>query len=286
MDQHKNSTYLLIGTATKDLQADNSYTIGGTVTYATVVVKKLGWRPVVITAVEPTFEPIPYLRDVTWKILPSPKTTTFRNEYDEHGNRHQTIGPIGRAIAASEISDDCRQATIVHLCPLAQELKPNIAGIFDSALLGATPQGWMRRWDEQGRVSLGDWYGAEEVLPRLNVAVISIEDVEGNWSIAENWAAQTETLIVTEGELGCTIFNRGNRISVPPRPAHPIDPTGAGDVFAAAFFIRYYETGNLWESARFANVVASMAIERPGPEGAPERHEIEAYMAMHPIEPA
>lgn len=285
MHQDKPRTYLLIGTATKDLQADNTFTIGGTVTYATVVVKKLGWRPVVITAVEAGFEPIAFLRDVTWHILPSPVTTTFRNEYDEHGNRHQTIGPIGRVIEAPEISEACRQATIVHLCPLAQELKPGITSIFNTSLLGATPQGWMRQWDAQGRVSLGDWHNAAEVLPKLNVSVISIEDVEGNWSIAENWAAQTETLIVTEGEQGCTVFNQGNRFNVPPRPSHPVDPTGAGDVFAAAFFIRYYETGNLWESARFANITASMAIERPGPDGAPDRHEIEAYIATHPVTP-
>ena len=286
MNQPHPLTYVLIGTATKDLQTNGSFTIGGTVTYATVVAKKLGWQPIVVTAVNPAFQPIPFLRDVTWHLLPSPETTTFRNEYDQQGNRHQTIGPIGRAITAAEIPERCRDATIVHLCPLAQEIKPNTTQIFKAELLGATPQGWMRRWDAQGRVSLGDWYGAAEVLPRLNVAVISIEDVEGNWYIAENWAAQTETLIVTEGDAGCTIFNRGNRVSVPPRPAQPIDPTGAGDIFAAAFFIHYYESKNLWQSARFANVVASMAIERPGPEGSPERIEVESYLAQHPVEPA
>ena len=286
MNHRHPPTYLLVGTATKDLQDNGHFTIGGTVTYATVVVKKLGWQPVIITAVNPAFEPIPYLRDVSWHRLPSPETTTFRNEYDEHGHRRQTIGPIGRAINAAEIPERCRRATIVHLCPLAQEIKPDIVDVFNTQLLAATPQGWMRRWDAQGRVSLGDWYGAEKVLPRLNVAVISIEDVEGNWSIAETWASQTETLIVTEGEAGCTIFNRGNRISVPPRPSQPIDPTGAGDIFAAAFFITYYESKNLWQSARFANVVASMAIERPGPEGAPSRAEVETYLAEHPVEPA
>ena len=286
MNYQQPLTYVLIGTATKDLQTNGNYTIGGTVTYATVIVKKLGWQPVIVTAVNSAFKPIPYLRDVTWHQLPSPETTTFRNEYDEQGNRHQTIGPIGRAITAAEIPEACRKATIVHLCPLAQEIKPDIANIFSAQLLGATPQGWMRRWDAQGRVSLGDWYGAEEILPRINVAVISIEDVEGNWHIAENWASQTETLIVTEGEAGCTIFNQGNRISVPPRPSQPTDPTGAGDVFAAAFFIHYYETKNLWQSARFANVVASMSIERSGPEGAPSRAEVEAYLVKYPVEPA
>jgi len=286
MNQPQSHTYVLIGTATKDLQDDNSFTIGGTVTYATVVVKNMGWRPVVITAVDPTFEPISYLRDVTWHKRPSPETTTFRNEYDEHGHRHQTIGPIGRQMVAADIPESCRRATIVHLCPLAQELKPTIADIFTASLLAATPQGWMRTWDAQGRVSLGDWGGADEVLPRLNVSVISIEDVEGNWTIAERWAAKTETLIVTQGDEGCTVFNCGSRMAVPPRPSKPIDPTGAGDVFAAAFFIRLYETGDLWRSARFANVTASMAIERSGPEGCPTRQEVEAYLVEYPVEAA
>ena len=73
-------------------------------------------------------------------------------------------------------------------------------------------------------------------------------------------------------------------MAVPPRPAEPTDPTGAGDVFAAAFFIRYHETDDLWQSAYFANVVASMAIERSGPEGVPARDEVEAYIAQHPAE--
>ncbi|HUT95735.1 MAG TPA: PfkB family carbohydrate kinase [Thermoguttaceae bacterium] len=33
---------------------------------------------------------------------------------------------------------------------------------------------------------------------------------------------------------GCTVFHRGEKRSLPARPARVIDPTGAGDVFAAA----------------------------------------------------
>jgi sugar/nucleoside kinase (ribokinase family) len=276
------NVYLLVGHVTKDLHEGNVFSVGGTVTYGTVVVKNLGWRPVVITTSEQDFLPIPYLSDVKWHIGKSEHTTTFRNEYDADGHRHQTIGPIARNISTDDISPACRKATIVHLCPLSQELAPEITRIFETPFLGATPQGWMRQWDEQGRVSLGDWHGAERVLPRLRASVISIEDVEGNWDIAENWARQTNILVVTQGENGCTVFQNGDRFSVPPRPSTPVDPTGAGDVFAPAFFIRYHETGDLWQSARFANVTASMALERPGPEGAPYRYEVEAYLERHP----
>ncbi len=279
-----NKTYLLIGTVTKDLHTDNNFTIGGTVTYSSVVVKQLGWQPIIITAAASDFVPPSYLLDIDWRILPSLESTTFRNEYDAYGNRRQTIGPIAQTINTEDIPTDCRQASVVHLCPLAQDLAASTTTIFNHTLLVATPQGWMRQWDEQGIVSLGEWFGAEQVLPQLQLVVISLEDIEGNWSIAEIWAAQTSILIVTQGEKGCAVFHQGQRMIVPARPAQPIDPTGAGDVFATAFFICFYETGDLWQAARFANVTASMAIERPGPAGVPDRQEIETYLSKNPIE--
>jgi sugar/nucleoside kinase (ribokinase family) len=284
MIQANEQTYLLVGHVTRDLHDDSSFTIGGTVTYASVVARQLDWRPVIVTAANPDFNPPAYLADVDWRILPSAEITTFRNEYDAHGNRRQTIGPVAEPIRAVDIPADCQQATLVHLCPLAQELAPSITDLFANRPMIATPQGWMRYWDEQGVVSVGDWAGAAELLPRLQAAVVSIEDIEGNWAIAERWAAQIPVLIVTQGEKGCTILHQGRRQAVPPRPAQPVDPTGAGDVFAAAFFIRLHEVDNLWQAARFANVTASMAIEREGPEGAPTRQEIEAYLAQHPVE--
>lgn len=273
--------YLLVGTVTKDLLPDGDFTIGGTVTYASVIVKNLGWQPIIVTTAASDFRPPSYLAEADWRILPSPETTTFRNEYDAYGHRRQTIGPVAQTIKTIDIPSDCRQAPLVHLCPLAQELEPSITSIFENSCLVATPQGWMRQWDKRGRVSLGEWVGAARLLPELQATVISLEDIEGDWTIAKNWATQVPILIVTQGKNGCTIFHQGQGYSVPSRSAQQVDPTGAGDVFATAFFIRFYETGNLWHSARFANVTASMAIERPGPEGAPGRDEIEAYIRKY-----
>lgn len=275
-------TYVLVGHVTKDLHENGNFSIGGTVTYATAVVKKLGWRPIVITAAGPDFEPIPFLADVRWHVLPSPVTTTFRNVYDEHGHRHQTVGPIANLIRPAKIPAAWQQAQLVHLCPLTQELEPDIASAFGNTRLVATPQGWLRQWDDLGRVSLGRWNGVDQLLPKLHTTVISIEDIEHDWSIAREWARQTNILVVTQGKDGCTVFANGETITVPPRPANPVDPTGAGDVFAAAFNIRYFETNKLWPSARFANVVASMAIEQKGPDGVPGRLDVERYLAQHP----
>lgn len=282
MTQNSKLPYLLVGTVTKDLLPEDRFTTGGTVTYAGVVVKQLNWQPVIITAAAPDFVPPAYLADADWRILPSPVTTTFRNIYTPQGRR-QTVGPIARSIGPTDIPADCQNISLVHLCPLAQDVEASITQVFSKALVVTTPQGWLRQWDANGLVSLGDWQGAAEILPKVQATVISIEDIEGNWTIAEKWAAQTSILIVTQDKEGCTIFYGGQRSTIPPRPAQPLDPTGAGDVFAAAFFIRYHETDDLGQSAYFANVTASMAIERLGPEGAPLRSEIEAYIAENPL---
>jgi sugar/nucleoside kinase (ribokinase family) len=142
----------------------------------------------------------------------------------------------------------------------------------------------MRYWDTHGLVSLGDWRGASQILPRLRAAVVSIVDVEDDWTKAKEWAALTPILVVTQDKHGCTVLHRGEAVSIPPRPARIVDPTGAGDVFAAAFFIRLFETGDWRHSAYFANVTASMSIERLGAEGAPYRDEIEAYISENPYD--
>ena len=57
--------------------------------------------------------------------------------------------------------------------------------------------------------------------------------------------------------------------------AEIVDPTGAGDVFAAALFVRYTETGDLVASARFAHAAAARSIEGRGTSAIPGREAIE-----------
>jgi sugar/nucleoside kinase (ribokinase family) len=239
----------------------------------------LGWRPVVVTAAAPDFKPPACLDGVDWTILPSDETTTFKNQYAAEGRR-QVVGPVARAIVPDDIPSDFRRPAVVHLGPVAQELEPSLARLFPDSLLVATPQGWMRRWDTDGVVSLDTWRGAEEILPQLDAVVLSVEDIQADWTVAERWAKQIPVLVVTQDKDGCTLFHRGEKRSFPARAARVIDPTGAGDVFAAAFFIRWAETGDPGQAAVFANVTASMALQRPGPGGAPSRIEVEEYLDL------
>ena len=92
-------------------------------------------------------------------------------------------------------------------------------------------------------------------------------------------AAQTRLLVVTEGYHGCTVFRSRIACRVSPRPAHEVDPIGAGDVFAAAYMISLAEAADPLIAARFANVVASMSVEAPGMEAIPGRRHVDDWIS-------
>jgi sugar/nucleoside kinase (ribokinase family) len=179
----------------------------------------------------------------------------------------------------------------VLLGPLVNEIGTDVPELFhEETLVAAVPQGWMREWDATGRVHAKPWTTAAEILPHLNVLVLSLEDIDYDLDRLTPWFEHISLIVLTEYRDGSTIYRRSadGQISVtpiPPRPAHEVDPTGAGDVFATAFVIRYQETGDPVEAARFANVTASFSVEHVGVSGMPSREQVLAYMAAHPFSP-
>jgi sugar/nucleoside kinase (ribokinase family) len=274
--------YLVIGHITKDLVADG-FTIGGTVTYAAVTARNLGQRTAIVTSAEVDLVLPPIFEGVQMARVPAQATTTFRNIY-ANGTRQQFVNALADPIGPSAIPHEWRQTPLVHLGPLVCEIDESLVHHFPGSQVIATPQGWFRSWDETGLVSLGEWPGAERLLPHLTALVFSDEDVCGDPSCVDRYAEMVRTLVVTQGPKGATVYHAGQVRHFPTRPAHEVDLTGAGDVFAAAFLIRLRETTQSltgedpWEAARFANVVASFSVEGPGISAIPSREQVEAYL--------
>jgi sugar/nucleoside kinase (ribokinase family) len=274
--------YLVIGTITKDL-VDGGYTIGGTVTFAAVTARKLGQRAAIVTSAEVDLVLPDLLDGVQVVRVPAQATTTFRNVY-MNGTRQQYVSALADPIRPAHIPSEWRKVPLVHLGPLVREIDESLVHEFPGSRVIATPQGWFRSWDETGHVTLGEWPGADRLLPHLTALVLSEEDVCGDPSCIERFAAMTRTLVVTQGPRGATVYHEGQIRHLPTRPAHEVDPTGAGDVFAAAFLIRLHETAGSpsgvdpWEAARFANVVGSFSVEGLGTSAIPSRGQVEAYL--------
>jgi sugar/nucleoside kinase (ribokinase family) len=168
----------------------------------------------------------------------------------------------------------------VLLGPLTNEIDADVAAIFGpNSLVAAVPQGWMRRWQADGRVYHQAWETANAILPHLGVLVLSLEDIDHDLSRLDPFFQHIALIVVTEYRDGSTIYQRQpdgqiRETKIPPRPANEVDPTGAGDIFATAFLIRFQETGDPVQAARFANITASFGVEHVGVAGIPDREQI------------
>jgi hypothetical protein len=265
--------YLLVGHVAKDLTPDG-YTLGGTVSFAALTARALGYTPGIVTAAAADLD-LSRLAGIPVARIDSPHSTTFENIYGPEG-RTQFLRAQAAPLTAASIPLNWLRAPIVHLAPLAQEMDPALAGELNSGFLGLTPQGWLREWDADQRVTHNlAWPAASETLRQAHATVLSIADVGGDWAVAEEWAKASAVLVVTEGADGCTVFVQGQGARQFRAPqVQEVDPTGAGDVFAAAFFVNLYETGDPWASARFANQVGARSVTRVGITGVPTVDEV------------
>lgn len=267
--------YLAIGHLAKDLTPAGPR-LGGTVAYSALTAQALGYPVGIATAYEAGLDVSP-LAGIHLTHTPSAASTTFENLYGPEG-RTQYLRARAEPLTALAVPVGWRKANILHFAPLAQEIEPGLVASWAAlarAFIGLTPQGWLRQWDADGRVSKCEWPEAAATLPQVDATVISLEDIQGEWAVAEQWAKAARVLVVTEGAQGCTVFVQGEgarQFAAPPQTE--VDPTGAGDVFAAAFFINQYETNDPWASARFANQVAALSITRAGLDGIPTPEEV------------
>ncbi len=269
--------FLAIGHVTKDLLPGAGYAVGGTVTYAALTARNLGLPVAILTSAPPELNLSQVLQGTDLHVVPSRVATTFENVYRDE-RRVQYVHGVASPLMASHLPTTWKQSSIVLLGPLVGELGLDWLDAFPSALVGVTPQGWMRQWDDSGRVTFRRWTDAEQILSRVDVLVFSEEDVGRDQALIRHYAERTDIAAVTRGCLGATVFWNGTVRDFPAFRASVVDPTGAGDVFAAAFLVRLKETGDPSLAGPFANSAASLSIEGAGTTAIPSRDEVEERM--------
>lgn len=268
--------FLVVGHVAKDL-TNGGYRAGGTVVYSALTARNLGRRVAAVTSVGSDLDPGQFLEGVELVCVRSPVTTTFRNVYTE-GARRQRLHALAERIQTGDVPSAWRAAPIVLLGPIAGELEGDMVDQFPSSLLGVTPQGWLRGWDEEGLVLPCRWSDADRLLKHLDVLIVSEEDLAGEAGTLRSRLGIPRISVLTQGAKGATLYCEGRRSQFPVRQTTVLDPTGAGDIFAAAFLVRLAETDDPLEATRFANAAASLSVEKAGLSSVPTRAEIEAAM--------
>jgi len=267
--------YLAVGHLSIDLTPEGPR-VGGTAAYAALTAQSLGLRAGIVTSWGAEIS-LGALANIPLVSFPAAASTTFQNSQTSDG-RVQYLHNVAPMIHLNVIPDVWRSASIVHLGPIAQEVDPSLVRNFSDGLIGITPQGWLRGWDNSKRVTPTEWPEASFVLQRAGAAVISVEDVGGDESRIDELAAACRILAVTEGENGTRLFWNGDVRRFRPPALDVVDTTGAGDIFAAAFFVRLFTTRDPWESARFATVLSAYSITRSGFDSIPTADEIKDCM--------
>lgn len=253
--------YLLVGHVCQDIVPDG-YRVGGTAAYAGRTAYILGCHTAVVTSAAPDYDLAAALPGIEVHNVPAAQNTVFHNVYTSNG-RIQTIHSMAHPLSSRHIPQEWQHAAIVHLGPVANEIDPEVVHLFSNSLIGLTPQGWMRRWDDAGHVFAREWEQAATILPLAAAVILSEEDLLHD-AMLEQYRRWSRLLVLTRGAGGCTVF-LGDEARLIPAPAvAEVEFTGAGDIFAAAFLVRLQQTGgNPWEAARFANEIAAHSVTQP-----------------------
>ncbi len=254
---------------------------GGAALYAAVAAHRLGLSAGILTSHADDFplELIPPRIEVV--SVPAAATTTF--EYSP-GTQARTmrVTAAARPLGGADLPDDWRPAPLVLLAPVVGEVDASdLVTAFTSATVAAAAQGWLRAIGPGGAVEPATWAPSELLLDRLQAVFLSVEDVGDRVATAVDWFQRVPLGVLTAGAAGALLYVNGERYEVQPRRTREVDATGAGDVFAATFVIRYHFGGDPWEAAAAASCAASLSVEAEGWNAVPERAALDAALARY-----
>jgi len=254
--------------------------LGGSVTYGALAARKLGWEVAILTSAGPDFQPEQELAGIPVFLRRSAATTRFVNDYDEDGARRQVVTARADDVGLDPLPDAWRDPDALLLGPLVGELTGVGATALAAGCVGAIAQGYVRAVDVSGQVSAREWTRPERDLLGVHVLFLSEHDLPEAEARARDLLAHVPMIALTRGWRGLTLLTRQGTHEVPSLPRPEVDPTGAGDVFAAAFLVRYQETGDPLEAAAFGACAASCAVEGVGTTTLGDRDEVFRRMAL------
>ncbi|MGH7313056.1 MAG: PfkB family carbohydrate kinase [Candidatus Rokuibacteriota bacterium] len=271
--------FVAIGHVTLDRFGDLTRP-GGAALFAAVTAHRLGLSAAILTshAVDFPLEAIPPQIEVV--SLEAPATTVFEHSRDG-GRRALRLVSAAGPLTAGDVPEDWRDAGLVMLAPVAGEVDPGLVEPFQDATIAAEGQGWLRAVGPDGAIGPRPWTPPPGLLERLQALFLSSEDVRGQEPAMLEWLQRLPLAVLTAGGAGALLYVNGERFEVRAHPARVVDVTGAGDVFAATFLLRYHFDGDPWEAAAAAACAASLSLGAEAWTGVPDRTVLEAALAEY-----
>ena len=271
--------YLCIGHCCHD-KVGEDFILGGTASYASIVAKFLGKDVSIITSTGSDFKFQPKFESLGISVYNkrARQTTIFENIYS-HGKRTQYLLSRADTISIEDVPSNLIGSKVIHMCMIAQEFDFSTIPRLESGLIGASIQGAIRKWDDTGLISPSDmnW----EDLANVDVVVLSMEDIAGREDYLSQIIRFAGQTVLTKGEHGAVVYKDGHEYFFPSFPIEEVEATGAGDVFTAAYLIKYQETKNISTACIYAHCAASIVIEARGVENLKELGVLDDRVALY-----
>jgi hypothetical protein len=260
--------FVAVGHLAVDLR-NGERALGGAAAYGCLAAARLGRTTAMVTAVGEDFDLFEPLEGIEIHYHPSRESTTFRNEY-RGSQRVQHI--LGRARPLTEedlaaLRSRLADEALVFYCPIAREVESPLVPFEPGGACGVAPQGFFRNWDDDGAIHACSWEGARTALAEATFISLSMSDAPRPKELAAELAPGDRVLALTEGRRGARVYTGGRCFHVPAWERPEIEPTGAGDVFAASFLVALGEGREPIAAAELAACAASFAVEAPGVAG-------------------
>jgi hypothetical protein len=280
VNSHLHYDYTTVGHITVDVLEDQSSQAGGAAFYSALQAARLGQRTLIVTRgvprqIEALIEP--YRAELDVRILPASHTTTLQTSGSGAARRQRLLawaGPIQQDLALS--------SSILHLAPVVRESPTRWRGTAE--FVGLTPQGLARQWNGPRKhvVDALPTRAAMRVAPHCSALVLSQHEHSSCARLIDRASAAGAVTAITDGHRPTTIIEPRHaahlKLAAPVIHA-PRDDLGAGDVFAAAFFIALAQHQQPLDAARFAGAAAAVRMSGLGADAIGGLAEVEAQLA-------
>jgi hypothetical protein len=308
--------YVTLGHVTRDAverpRHGALYQVGGSAFYSALQAARLGLRTLILTQGVPgEIEELlaPYRDEIELWVIPAKHTTTLSTRGMGAGRTQRMLAWAGPIVEPVEVD-----TAILHLAPVARETPISWKG--SAGFVGITPQGLVRHWSEGESIPLvqldaGSLLGDIPLVPpdsealsgdisavtldptllpdRFDSAVIAEHECSSCHTLFTAARRHQASVAVTAGSRPTTVHLPGDEsvVQTPFPPAVTMrEDIGAGDVFAAAFFVALAEARTPLDAAMFANAAAAIRIAGEGPDAIGSRAQVEAFSNAKDPRPA
>jgi sugar/nucleoside kinase (ribokinase family) len=255
--------------------------LSGCATNAAITLAKLGTKPLTVGNVGRDFvshfDNVMAQNGVLTRMQESDLSAGFEVLHGEDGQRLLRV--IGPAEPLTHLPEDLFGADVVIFGPILGEIPLEMIDAVkeqSSAQLILDPQGFVRRPFEDNVVKAWRHPEIESIVSKFDIVKPSEEEAltmtgldarerpEEVLRMIHSWGCKIA--IVTLAEKGSVIYDGEKTYTIPAYAVNAVNPTGAGDCYAAGFAFKMLQSTDIYETGCFASAVASIRVQHTGPD--------------------